>query len=427
MQTSTSLNSVNKHTNTALILILSAVLGNVGYTYLQQGVWLGIAASYDYNVYHLASTLVRQGRTDLLYDIEWFYNAGAVGPYLYFPFFSIILYPLSLFSFEQARIIWMVINQGILVGSIWLVITSLMVRDIRIILGIIILFLGFGPMHANMWWGNVNALIMLCILTAWWAYKHKRPWLCGLAIGLGAVIKITPAILGVYFLYKREYRVAFWSLCSFSGCVLISMIILGGYDEHYAWYTNILPWLQGGGGKKASVINQAFLGLYLRLAQNGFFADSFAYTLHQITEWGILILSFTLCRFKRLRPDAPEFDMEFACITCLTVLMPQVIGPYNYIVMFSSYFIVLLYLINHMPRHHILISLFYGVSYMLVSLGAFGSDAFSRWPLVLFQSSKLFGGLILYGMIAYLLLHLRRDKPVASGPGINQDYETASI
>ena len=388
-------------------MTLIALLGSTLYSYLQRGAWAGLPDAFDFRVYYTASKVIIEGHTEHLYDTDWFYSVH-VQPYQYFPFLAIILAPLSLLPFVKAAAVWMVINQLILAGSIWVTIKGLVNRDVRIILGIIILFLGFGPMDANMYWGQVNAVIMLCILLAWWAYKQDKPWLCGFMIALGTFIKIVPAILGVYFLYKQAYKVVWTGFISGVGLLLFSIIILGGFSEHVAWFTDMLPFLTGDGGmgKGGGVLNQSFLAMYIRMAQNGLFPESYAPDLHLISELIIMILSFALCRFERLTPKSPEFDLEFAAVSCLTVLMPQVTGSANYVYVFPAFIILLVYIVNN-SLYSIPVFVCYGAAYTLVSLGAFGSGFFARFPLSLIQSSKLIGVLIVWTILGYLSLRLR--------------------
>lgn len=262
-------------------------------------------------------------------------------------------------------------------------------------------------MIANMYWGQSNVLILLCILVGWRAYKRDYPVLCGVSLALATIIKVSPAILGVYFLYKREYRVVLWSAISFIGLVLASMVVLGGYAEHYAWLTTILPFLSVVKGN--SILNQSFDAFYLRLAANGLFTESVAHILHTISSWLILLVSFGLCRFNRLYPDSEEFDLEYACIASLLVLVPVVVIVQHYVFLLIAYILVLLYLVDRESPSP-LVYVCYGVSYTAVSLGAFGGQSFTRWPFVLFQSPKLLGSLLLWGLIAFFLLKRRSHR-----------------
>jgi hypothetical protein len=393
--------------NTALTLILIAVLTSTCYTYFQRGVWPGLSDSFDFRVFYTASQVIMEGHTEHLYDIEWFYSVGSQ-PYQYFPLFAILLSPLALLSFETARIIWMIINQIVLLGSAWIVIKGLLIRDMRIILGIFILMMGFGPMDANMYWGQVNAVIMLCVFAAWWAYKNNRPVLCGVLIALGTLIKITPAILGVYFLYKRSFKVVLGCISGGLGLTLFSILVLGGVVEHVTWFTDMLPFLTGGDGmgKAGQVLNQSFLAMYIRIAEQGFFPVSFAPMLHLISEIGVLLICFAFCRIRRLTPDAPEFDLEFAAITCLMVLMPQTVIVQHYVYVLPAFLILLVFLINN-GMYSIPLFICFALAYTMTSLGAFGGPFFSQWPFVIIQSSKLLGVLLIWGTLGYLLFRQR--------------------
>lgn len=393
--------------NNALTLILIIILMSVTYTYLQRGVWPGLRESPDFLVYYSASNAILQGDSHRLYDIEWFYSRG-IQPYQYLPFFAIIISPLTLLSFQKALIIWMVINHLLLIGSIWIVIKALKIPDLRIVIGIIILFLGFGPMDSNMFWGQVNVVIMFCILFAWRSYKQHKAFWCGFFIALGTLVKITPAIIGIYFLYKREYKVVGSCILCGSGLVAFSMIILGGGDEYVAWFTDMLPFLtdESSAGKSGQVLNQSFLATYIRLADVGLFQPSLVLSLHQYSSIGIMLLCFALCKITQLSPNAREFDLEFALITCLTVLVPSNVLVHHYVYLLPAILIVVIYQINH-GLYSIPVFISCGIGYTMISLGAFGGTFFTQWPYALIQSSKLLGVLIIWGVIAYLLLESR--------------------
>lgn len=392
---------------TALTFLLFIILTNSAYTYFQRGVWPGLTESFDFGVFYTASKVIFEGQAEHLYDIEWFYDIGSQ-PYQYFPFFAIIIYPLSLFSFETARILWMLINQLVILSTAILIFKGIGNRELPIVLGVFILLLGFGPMDANMYWGQVNAVVMLCVVSSWYFYKSNRPLFCGIMIAVGTIIKITPAILGVYFLYKRAYKVILGGIYGATGCFLFSIIVLGGVDEHIAWFTDMLPFLTNdeGMGKAGQVLNQSFLGTYIRLSQLNVISMTAAPTLHTVSEFAVLLICFAFFKFSPITPEAREFDLEFAAVTCLMVLMPPTVIVQHFVYFLPVYFCLFSYIIKE-NLYSIPLFICIGISYTMVSLGAFGGAFFSQWPFVIMQSSKLIGVLLIFATIGFLLLKNR--------------------
>ena len=186
------------------------------------------------------------------------------------------------------------------------------------------------------------------------------------------------------------------------------MIILGGGDEYVAWFTDMLPFLtdESSAGKGGRVLNQSFLATYIRLADVGLFQPSLVSSLHQYSSIGIMLLCFALCKIAKLSPNAREFDLEFALIICLTVLVPSNVLVHHYVYLLPAILIVIIYQINH-GLYSIPVFISCGIGYTMISLGAFGGAFFTQWPYVLIQSSKLLGVLIIWGVIAYLLLESR--------------------
>jgi|GEM_PF-1354352 len=120
--------------------------------------------------------------------------------------------------------------------------------------------------------GNINLIIGVLIAVAMLCSYQEKDFLAGLAIGLAAVLKVTPVLFVPYFVYKRRWL----SLSgSFVGILLFVWLVPGlilGFDFNkeltIAWYKQMVhPFLTG---KPVSYIqtiymNQSFTGLFYRL------------------------------------------------------------------------------------------------------------------------------------------------------------------
>lgn len=63
--------------------------------------------------------------------------------------------------------------------------------------------------------GQFGILVLLCLMITLYGWLNKKPVLAGWALGFAVAIKVTPAaLLPIYFLYKKEYRIFLWTCVS---------------------------------------------------------------------------------------------------------------------------------------------------------------------------------------------------------------------
>ena len=81
----------------------------------------------------------------------------------------------------------------------------------------------FEPSRETVSWGQVN-LILMGMVAADCLLPRTR-WPRGVLLGLAAAIKLTPAVFGLYFLLRRQYKAAGVSAASFAGFGLIGFAL----------------------------------------------------------------------------------------------------------------------------------------------------------------------------------------------------------
>lgn len=402
----------------ALMKLVLCILGfNIAYYYLQNALWESFRNSGDLYVYYSAARTIWTGQIDQLYNYEYYtVVAGAIGPYLYLPFFAIIFSPFTYFSFKFIIYSWLILNQIILAVAVFLLWREFDHRDVWIALALILMCFFYGPIIANTHYGNINELIWILVLLGWWLYKNDRPILAGFVIALGIMIKLSPGVLAVYFLYRRAYKVVF-SICATSAAIIfLTLIPLNGFKPYFDWYSSIFSFLKIGAGKGFSPTNQSVEAFYGRLESQGFLSESFVEILIPITLVAIVLITYGFCRFKPLGKDDPTFELEYSLVICLMVLIPNLVMVGHYTVLMTSYFLIIHHLYRQKKTHP-----FYfigmGLSYTLVSFGAFGGTSFSHGVLILMQSPKLYGTLMLWGLIIYQLYTIKSSGMLEKAGG----------
>ncbi|WP_309224671.1 mannosyltransferase [Mycolicibacterium sp. CBMA 234] len=151
-------------------------------------------------------------------------------PFVYPPFAAILFYPLHFVPFAAIGLLWQVA----------------MIAAMYAIVRITQRMLGGGSQSEAMLWtagliwleparvsinlGQMGIFLTLAVLYA--AYS-RRWWVSGLLVGLGAGIKLTPAVSGLYFVGVRRWAAAAFSAIVFFATVALSWLVVGDQVRHY--------------------------------------------------------------------------------------------------------------------------------------------------------------------------------------------------
>lgn len=172
-----------------------------------------------------------------LYDFQYSENSPDFPlPFTYPPFAAIVFYPLHFLPFGVVAIAW----QLLVVAALYAVVRV----SLRLVLGAgadapavrtaAVLWTALGmwlePVRSTLDYGQVNVFLVLAALLA---VRSARWWVSGLLVGLGAGMKLTPAVTGLYFLARRQWRVVLASAAAFGATVLASVLLIGPETKHY--------------------------------------------------------------------------------------------------------------------------------------------------------------------------------------------------
>jgi alpha-1,2-mannosyltransferase len=196
-------------------------LGSVLLLALTTGLVLSVAGStlgYDYRCYEGAAQALRDGRP--MYDVAFSVNVGTCpGTYTYPPAFAVILIPwLSLGGAAPA--LWCgAMAVCFLAGAALLPVR----RDVRWL--IVILGAVDWPLLYAIKLGQVEPILFL-LFSATWRWLD-RPWAVGLATAAGALMKVQPALVGVWAAMTRRWRAAGIAAAVAAAGVAVSGLIAG--------------------------------------------------------------------------------------------------------------------------------------------------------------------------------------------------------
>ncbi len=182
-------------------------------------VWLlsqhGDARIVDFRTYYDAAWRLRDG--EALYT-------GVNGVfYVYPPLLAQIFMPLvGAFSLEALWNGWIVVNIGLLIGTV-----ALLSRRIKSPVMLWLIVPLFMPIVEAFYVGQVTIILLALLAGAWMAAEDDSPVLAGALLALAAWIKVFPALLIVYFIWKRDWRVVRGALVAGIGLAVVQVLISG--------------------------------------------------------------------------------------------------------------------------------------------------------------------------------------------------------
>jgi len=205
------------------ISVIARLASTMGY-YLVEG-----DAFFDLRVYVLGGAALDHPGT--LYDFVYIDpTKGEQLPFTYPPFAAMVFYPLHFLPFGLVAFIWQV---GLIAALYGLVRISQRL-------------MGGGSHRTAMLWTAVAVWLeapggsiqigqigIFLILATLYAAYSTRWWLSGLLIGLGAGVKLTPAITGLYFVGMRRWAAAVFSAVVFFATVGLSFLVLPDDTRRY--------------------------------------------------------------------------------------------------------------------------------------------------------------------------------------------------
>ena len=160
------------------------------------------------------------------------------------PYFSLF----ARLSFDTARVVFFFTNQLLLLATG--VVLYRIARPARPRLWLafmLVLAVAYEPLLTTLRLGQVDILIALLLSLAVLAGGNRLRWLAGAAVGLAAAFKLAPALLVLYFLWRRDWRAVGGMAVAGLVAVAVSLAVVG--TSTWSFYlTERLPDLLAGTG-----------------------------------------------------------------------------------------------------------------------------------------------------------------------------------
>ncbi|HRG77234.1 MAG TPA: glycosyltransferase family 87 protein [Leptospiraceae bacterium] len=161
-----------------------------------------------------------------------------VYPFLYPPIFAYLFYPLTWLPIDKAYILWELLSLSLYLGLFFLILKSSSFSKDNVALSASLLLSYSWIALDNLTLGQVNILLTFILFLSLNS-DEKKSILAGFLLALVTAIKMSPAILILYFILNKRYKIVVSFIGSLLGLLLFTLI-LGGY-RHWINFISILP------------------------------------------------------------------------------------------------------------------------------------------------------------------------------------------
>lgn len=301
---------------------------------------------------------------------------GSALPYLYPPFFAVLIGPLTWLTPVSAFNAWLLLNLVFLLLIFYLIFRLLGLKDqenyfFLVVLGCLLFI--YYPLKHGLELGQTNLLVYVPLLGCFLANRKGRPVLAGLLLATACLLKISPAIFLVYFLWRREYQTVGATLI---WLVLINliMIFLAGWNNHLIFFSRVLPGFFYGHHR---ILGRSWIFSEGNISLNSFLAKIIA--VHKLPggglllRWGTFAISLGLAgslflNLKRKTGTPLEENCQLSYMIFLMILLSRVTWEHHLVWLIFPFFVAAQYYLKHRQDLSLLKLAALPLAYLIVAL-----------------------------------------------------------
>lgn len=244
--------------------------------------------------------------------------------YLYPPLLAQLLIPLAwVGDIEFARVVWLGVNVALLIVTLHSLSRYIPPSYHKALWLTPLLFI---PTWQAFYLGQITILMLALLTGVWVAHHAKKPELAGAILAFSIWIKVFPALLLFYFLWKRDWRVL-WGVVLYGGLMGVFQVLVSGHEVMFAFIGTLFD-LFASGQPAATYENLSIFGFASRLFEPNLHVIPLADndTLFKVVRYGLTLgllfgAGYAIVRSTRLDPNSEwRFDLEYSLVI-LTILL----------------------------------------------------------------------------------------------------------
>ena len=190
------------------------------------------------------------------------------------PIMALVLYPFVAIELpvQVGMAAWLLVKVVLTLAALyWLMLQQ---RDVwktqpPNVVPVLALLASATPIVADLMHGNINLWILFLVVAAWRAFATGWKVLAAVVLGLAVACKVTPALLVLYFAWKREWTTTAAAVVGLAFWLFVAPAAYFGWERNLylldRWSGLMLkPYLSEGRAER-DVRNQSLAGLFQRL------------------------------------------------------------------------------------------------------------------------------------------------------------------
>lgn len=401
-----------KASGNLLRLFVALILAHSVITYLDSDVLSPASLeSFDFRAYYSAALAIRERLNP--YDVGVLKSLSPpdvdVPPYIYPPVLAILLVPSTLLDFSAAKILWLLLNQLLLLLAITLIFRASNREWLWVELGVVGgLTLNLDPLRQNYELGQVNVVTLFLLAAAFYLFRRNKEGWAGAILGFATALKVSPALFILYFLWKKRWRLVASALAWLFVLAGFSLLVIGRESSLTYIRDTLPPILSGTVWGVASPANQGFQGLFSRLFTENPWTQSIVVNEHLAAlatlSCSVILLVATaiVCRGSDIVKDKERFDLEYSMVTLVSLAVASVSWDHHFVWLLLP-LIVLVKQLSRIGTALAVPTSIIAISYALGGAYAgYWRTGLRHGILILLMSPKLYAAVLLWGLLMYL-------------------------
>lgn len=295
--------------------------------------------------------------------------------YNYSPAATLLFIPLNLIPENTAEFIFTAISVLSLFFTVRMIFELLKIKISSSLFWLIfVLALKTYPSKLTLVLGQINLIVLGLIVGSYYfcegpaLHRKVRPFetLSGILLGLSIILKLTPAPLIVYFLFRRKWNVVLWTTITIIILTLTGIAVFG-WDLTYYYYFKAIPQLMTENTPatlNGSYMNQSVtallgkLGIFGELSSIIRFGVSLGLTIKIINIIKVIPQSGTLLRMVK-----KDFILFWNLVIITMLFLPVFVWQHHYTILIPVWVILTAKFIETKKIKDLMIS---GLTYFLL-------------------------------------------------------------
>ncbi|MEW6557248.1 MAG: glycosyltransferase family 87 protein [Elusimicrobiota bacterium] len=149
---------------------------------------------------------------------------GKTRYFIYPPTFLVLFMPVTLFPINISAKIWILLNMFIFFFVSWWFVAKILGLTNKLLLFLILY--NFNPFFLCLFIGQIDIVILFFVYLAFYLISKNKQNSIGIIVGFLTLIKLTPIIFSVYFLFKRNLKAIILMLFTVSIFLIFSVLII---------------------------------------------------------------------------------------------------------------------------------------------------------------------------------------------------------